>query len=49
MRTATRVEFDNPPGGGNGPNRFTLDVVLSMQSDGFWRPSLLPKQDDAYL
>lgn len=36
MRTATRVEFDNPPGGGNGPNRFTLDVVLNMQSDGFY-------------
>jgi hypothetical protein len=36
MRQATRVEFDNPPGGTSGPNRFTLDVVLDLQSDGYY-------------
>jgi hypothetical protein len=36
MRNATRVQFDNPPGGNTGPNRFTLDVVLDLQSDGFY-------------
>lgn len=36
MQQATRVEFDNPPGGGSGPNRFTLDVVLDLQSDGYY-------------
>lgn len=36
MKQEIAVDFDNPPAGVNGPNRFSLDVVLDLQSDGYY-------------